>query len=319
MGPTNIALVRLFHADQQLAAAEERLRAESSSVRQHERRIADLEERQRLVHAQLQEQQSRDKQLELEIRAREEKIARFRTQQQGARTHKEYQAFVAEINTEKVEKGKLEDEKLEVMERIEKLQAEHQTILAQLAGEREKHKQTCQQLSARLSELQADIDRLRPVSQEARLGVAGKALEAYDRIAERYDGEAMSRIVKPNPRYEEYACGACNMSLVPDVYNKLHSRDEMISCPSCRRLLYIPDDLPPEAAIHKAKERKTPRKKAPPAAVNRQTSAVDVLRSMTTDEQVKPQASGQDSQESYQTSASGDGKPAPPSSITSAQ
>mgnify|MGYP000047134216 CR=1 FL=1 len=288
MGPTNNALVRLFHADQQLAAAEERLRTESSSLRQHERRIADLEERQRLVHAKLMEQQSRDKQLELEIRAREEKIARFRTQQQEARTHKEYQAFVAEINAEKAQKAKLEDEKLEAMEQIEKIQAENESLLKQMAAEREKHAQLSERMSSRLAELQAEIDRLRPVSREARAGVPAKALEVYDRVSERYDGEAMSRIVKPNPRYEQYACGACNMSLVPDVYNKLHSRDEIIVCPSCRRLLYIPDDLPPEAAIRKVKERKAPRKKAPPAAVNRQTSAVDVLRSMTPEEAEPP-------------------------------
>ena len=39
------------------------------------------------------------------------------------------------------------------------------------------------------------------------------------------------------------------MDLVIDVYNKLHSRDELVFCPSCRRILYIPDDLPPEVAI----------------------------------------------------------------------
>ena len=45
-------------------------------------------------------------------------------------------------------------------------------------------------------------------------------------------------------------CSACNMSLVADVYNKLHSRDDLVVCPSCGRLLYIPEDLPPEAAIN---------------------------------------------------------------------
>ncbi|MGH7194240.1 MAG: hypothetical protein ACREJM_12035, partial [Candidatus Saccharimonadales bacterium] len=43
------------------------------------------------------------------------------------------------------------------------------------------------------------------------------------------------------------------MALVPDVYNKLHSRDELVFCPSCRRVLYIPEDLPPEAAINSNK------------------------------------------------------------------
>jgi hypothetical protein len=45
------------------------------------------------------------------------------------------------------------------------------------------------------------------------------------------------------------------MDLVRDVYNKLHTRDELVFCPSCRRILYIPDDLPPELAI-KARPKK---------------------------------------------------------------
>ena len=43
----------------------------------------------------------------------------------------------------------------------------------------------------------------------------------------------------------------CMMDLVTDVYNKLHTRDDMVFCPSCRRILYIPDDLPPDMAVHK--------------------------------------------------------------------
>src|SRR5687768_5585157 len=50
------------------------------------------------------------------------------------------------------------------------------------------------------------------------------------------------------------------MDLVTDVYNKLHTRDELVFCPSCRRILYIPDDLPPELAI---KARPKPKAAAP--------------------------------------------------------
>jgi hypothetical protein len=43
------------------------------------------------------------------------------------------------------------------------------------------------------------------------------------------------------------------MDLVTDVYNRLHTRDEMVFCPSCRRILYIPDELPPDLAVNKRK------------------------------------------------------------------
>jgi hypothetical protein len=71
------------------------------------------------------------------------------------------------------------------------------------------------------------------------------------------------------------------MDLVRDIYNKLHTRDQLVFCPSCQRILFIPDELPPETAVHRPKEKKDRAGKAPPAAMNRQSSAVDVLRSVT--------------------------------------
>ena len=47
MGPTNLALVNLFNADQQLREAQARLDAASKNVRIQERRVHDLTERQK--------------------------------------------------------------------------------------------------------------------------------------------------------------------------------------------------------------------------------------------------------------------------------
>src|SRR5205807_9470636 len=85
-----------------------------------------------------------------------------------------------------------------------------------------------------------------------------KAREVFDRLADHHDGEAMSALMKPDRRKEEYVCSACMMDLVTDVYNRLHTRDEMVFCPSCRRILYIPDELPPELAVNKKKPSPAP-------------------------------------------------------------
>src|SRR6185369_17707756 len=104
----------------------------------------------------------------------------------------------------------------------------------------------------------------------AAAAVPPKAREYYDKLADRWDGEVLSAIAKPDRRREEYMCTACHMELVTDVYNKLHSRDDLVFCPSCRRILYIPDDLPPELAVHKPKEKKEKAKPEVGASSNRQ-------------------------------------------------
>jgi len=82
-------------------------------------------------------------------------------------------------------------------------------------------------------------------------------VDAFMRLADRYEGDALSALSRPDRRREEYLCTACNMELAIDIYNKLHTRDEIVFCPNCRRILYIPEELTPEAAISTGKSKGT--------------------------------------------------------------
>lgn len=250
MGPTNIALVKLYNADRALREAQERLETASRSVRVLERRIAEVTEKQRLAQSQLRELQAKVGELELDIKARDARIEKFRQQQQKSANLKEYQALLTEINTEKIDKSKLEEEVLKLMEDVEARQGECTQLSAQLQGETEKHAQTKAQLGSKLAELQAEVDRLKPARDAAAGEVAPKSLDLFERLGEKFDGEALAPISKPHRRREEYTCGACHMDLVVDMYNRLHSRDEPVVCPNCRRLLYIPEDLTPDIALN---------------------------------------------------------------------
>jgi len=109
MGPTNVALVNLFRADQALRAAQAKLDSATKNVRIQERRVKDQSEKLRLLQHSLKENQSASANFELDIKSRDERIDKLRAQQQNAKNNKEYQAFLIEINTEKVDKSKSED------------------------------------------------------------------------------------------------------------------------------------------------------------------------------------------------------------------
>lgn len=249
MGPTNVALVKLFRADTQLREAQSRLDEAGKNVRLQERRVNDLDQKVKEAAARLRQQQSRAAQLDLDMRTRDAHIEKLRTQQQTAKNNKEYQAFLMEIATGKVDRGKVEDEAVKVMDVVEKGTAEVAGLTQQLEAERAKLAQVRSELGDRLAKLQAEVDALKPAREQAGAALPPKVREAFDRMADRYDGEAMAKVTRPDRRREEYSCDACNMELAIDVYNKLHSRDEVVFCPSCRRILYIPEDLTPEAAI----------------------------------------------------------------------
>src|SRR5438270_280616 len=132
MGPTNVALVKLYQADQQLREAQSRLDAASKGVRIQERRTHDLSERIKLAQAKLKEQQSHAANLDLELKTRDAQIEKLRSQQQNAKNNKEYQAFLIEINTNKVDRNKTEEEALKLLDVVEKGQAELKELGTQL-------------------------------------------------------------------------------------------------------------------------------------------------------------------------------------------
>jgi predicted nucleic acid-binding Zn-ribbon protein len=250
MGPTNVALVKLFRADQALREAQTRLHAAARNVRVQERKVADLAEKLKLAQTKLKAEQARAGELDLDLKTRDAHIDKLRTQQQTAKNNKEYQAFLVEINTAKVDRNKIEDETLKVLEIVEREQNEVGAMQVQLDAEQKRLAQLQAESGDTVAQLTTEVEALRPARDAAAGAVPPRARDAFERLAERYEGEALSPIAKPDRRREEYVCSACNMSLVADVYNKLHSRDDLVVCPSCGRMLYIPEDLPPETAIN---------------------------------------------------------------------
>ena len=253
MGPTNLALVKLFRADQAMRDAQERLDAATKNVRIQERRANDSATKLAAATAKSKDLQVQAANLDLDMRSRDAHIEKLRTQQQSAKNNKEYQTFLIEINTMKVDRAKVEEQTMKVMEEVETAAREVAELTTTVESERAKSAELKGQMGDSVAKLQAEIDSLKGPREEAAASLPPKARTAFERLAEHHEGEAMSALMKPDRRKEEYVCSVCMMDLVTDVYNKLHTRDEMVFCPSCRRILYIPDDLPPDLAVNKKK------------------------------------------------------------------
>ncbi len=110
-------------------------------------------------------------------------------------------------------------------------------------------------------------------------------LRTFERLGDTFDGEALAPIGHIDRKEEGYFCTACNMELVVDVYNRLRTRDEVVTCPGCGRLLYIPDDLTPEVAVRQKKTvKKAVRKKSTKKTIKRSRKGMptDLKRMITT-------------------------------------
>ena len=144
---------------------------------------------------------------------------------------------------------------MKVMGEVEKGQQEVAALNTALEGERAKLVTIKSQLADTIAKHQAEVDALKPARDAAQAALPPKVADKFNRLADRYEGDALSPLSRPDRRREEYLCTSCNMELAIDIYNKLHTRDDVVLCPNCQRILYIPEDLTPEAAISTTKSK----------------------------------------------------------------
>ncbi len=175
---------------------------------------------------------------DLDIKTREESMAKHRVALNAAKTNKDYAAILTALNTEKADTSKFESRVLELMaekddllEKSKAFEEENEKLQRRLA-KREKD------LNDYLEKTREDMDRLEKAREEAASGIAPSALAAFERVAAKHEGEAMAEILRVGSRGDEHICEGCNMSVTLEVVNKLRSVDELVLCNTCGRILF---------------------------------------------------------------------------------
>ena len=176
------------------------------------------------------------KEWELDLKAKEEGIAKADASLSLLKTNKEYQTRLHEIETLKADKSIVEEKILlgydEVDAARKAMEAEKAIVL-----------QYEKDFNAKKSQVDDDIavinDRLKvKESQRARVApeVRPDCLSRYERILKNKDGLGIVKV-------EGQACGGCYMHLTEQVMNELKKYEQIIACDMCARILYLADDL----------------------------------------------------------------------------
>jgi predicted nucleic acid-binding Zn-ribbon protein len=180
--------------------------------------------------------ESSRKDLELEVEAKQQMIARYANQQLQTRKNEEYRALTHEIDTCKADILKIEDGQIELMEQGETAQKEvlrathaaneakklMDEQLADLAGREKNLKQELADLEANREELAAAVD--------------GGTRDRYERLM-RSKGEHVVVGVQHG------VCGGCHMKLQPQLLVACQAKKELVTCSNCGRILYYTRDM----------------------------------------------------------------------------
>ncbi len=177
---------------------------------------------------------------ERELATQEDQLQKIRNRLSELKTNKEYQAHLFEIELTRKKKDSIEENVLEMMERVEQneqaiKELEEQAKEAQNAFDVEKAR--LETHFANLANELADLDR----QQKTLADMVEKPLLArYTRLKTMRKGYAVAQL-------RNGACGGCQLQLPPQLVAEVKRGDELMDCSYCHRILYMAHHLEAES------------------------------------------------------------------------
>ncbi len=238
MGPVLNGLLKLQSVENRLRAEKGKLTRCRRNVVIQENLIRSLQNALEAKKEEMQLTKVQFNRLELELKSRDETVARLRASLNTAKTNKEYAAVLTQLNTTKADSSKIEAQTLELMKDIEADEIECKDIQRQIEEQKETLEQTRKESEALSGKYEAEIEKIQAEWNEAAHGVPRDALEKFNRVAETYDGQAVV-VIEQEGRSGAYSCGGCFMGITTECVNLLMTKDDIIRCPNCTRILVL--------------------------------------------------------------------------------
>lgn len=241
MGPVLHGLMKLQSVENRLRAAKAKLTRCRRSVIIQENQIRSLQSALETKKEEIQLTRVQCDRLELELRTRDEEVAKYRAALNNAKTNKEYAAVLTQLNTTKADNSKIENQILELLKDIDAQQAEREGIRKQIDEQKQLLEQIRKKADTSSAELEAEVAEIQNEWNQAAETIPPSRLETFNRVAETYDGQAVVEIEQSEGRSEAYSCGGCFMGIAAECVNLLMTKDEIIRCPNCTRILVLSD------------------------------------------------------------------------------
>jgi uncharacterized protein len=172
------------------------------------------------------------KELENEVRARQDRILKYEQQKLATKKNDEYQAFDHAIESLKKEIAGIEDKELELMEAAEvqkpiiaaadKQASETKAMVQRQIADIEAK---IQAIEGQQKEVQADRERLAKEVDE-------DLLDTYQRLFDKKDGIAVAALANE-------LCQGCHVKAQTHIIHAVKAAKEVTTCLNCGRILYL--------------------------------------------------------------------------------
>jgi len=247
MGPVLKGLIRLQSVENRLRAAKAKLTRCRRNVVIQENQLRALTNSLEAKKEELNLTKVQADRLELELKSADDQIAKLRASLNAAKTNKEYASVLTQLNTTKADNSKIETQILDLMKDIEADEAECRQITAQINEQKEKLERIRQESEVLAARCEAEIGTIQREWDQTAAAIPDEPLRIFKRVAETYDGEALAVVDYQEGKTETYTCGGCFMGITAETVNLLITKDDIIRCPNCTRILVLSDSRNPDS------------------------------------------------------------------------
>jgi hypothetical protein len=185
--------------------------------------------------------ESERKQRDLEIEAKKAQIEKYLNQQLQTRKNEEYKALTHEIEMAKEVIFKIEDAEIVLMEQAEAAQKQVAHATTEAAAAKKLLDDQIGQLDQREANLKKEFAKLTDERAQLASAVDESTRNRYERI---FKSKGENVVVG----VEHSACGGCHMKLPAQILISCQAQGEIVTCPSCGRILYFKRDMDLKAA-----------------------------------------------------------------------
>jgi uncharacterized protein len=245
MGPVLNGLVKLQSVENRLRAAKAKLARCRRSILIQENQVRSLQSALEAKKEEALLTKIQSDRLELELKSRDVEVSKLRASLNNSKSNKEYAAILTQLNTTRADNSKIEAQILELMKAIESDDEECKKIRAQIEEQKQLLEEIRKKSETSAVEYEAEIAKVQTEWDAVAKSIPRERLSVFSRVADTYDGEAVVKVEQQDDRSEAYSCGGCFMGITAESVNLLMTRDEIIRCPNCTRILVL-GDMPAE-------------------------------------------------------------------------
>jgi len=231
-------LRRLQRIDEQLGQLHSQKEQLPQRLAAAHKDVQDRQERREQVQQQLQRHRLEIDRQELDLRSREQHVARLRQQLNQVRTNREYQAMLTEIQSLEADVSRLEETALAAMGEADELAAEQARLAEEIQETQRQVGAVEEAVSEEAGVLEGQIAGLHQERQEVASRIDPESLAVYERLR----GGLSGRVVVP---VRDEHCGGCHMPLTPQTISELLVSRALVICHRCRRILYLEESAEP--------------------------------------------------------------------------